>query len=317
MPTQEKSAVPTDVTATGEDDGTTTVAGKGTPGATVEVKNPDGDVIGTGKVGDDGDFTITLPKGKAKPGDELSVTETEPGKTPSDPATATVTAPKGDDGNTTTTPTQETSKTPSGVAVKTADDGGVYVDGNGTPGATVEVKDPHGNVIGTGTVDDNGKFEVHIPEGVVKPGDELGVTETEPGKKPSAAVSVKVPGATTAVKTTQPATQTAGTIVTKLGNTAGDTAAPSGTTVTAAPLAATPSATVATPLAATPSATVATPVSATTAGTQAAAPATGTATTASELPATGDDNAVAIAAFGGALVLGLIGLAGNRRKREI
>ncbi|WP_461214327.1 Ig-like domain-containing protein, partial [Lacticaseibacillus sp. GG6-2] len=182
VPTVEmKSETPTDVTATGQEDGSTEVTGTGTPGATVEVKNPDGKVVGTGTVGDDGKFDVTVPKDKAKPGVPLSVTQTEPGKDPSDATTVTVTAPE-----------QTKSETPTGVAATGQEDGSTEVTGTGTPGATVEVKNPDGKVVGTGTVGDDGKFDVTVPKDDAKPGVPLSVTQTEPGKDPSDATTVTV-----------------------------------------------------------------------------------------------------------------------------
>jgi LPXTG-motif cell wall-anchored protein len=308
VPEEETSKTPEDVKIS-RTDGGVYVEGTGEPGATVEVKTPDGDVIGTGKVDDNGHFKVQVPEGAVKPGDKLGVTETEPGKKPSAEVQVNV-------------PEEETSKTPEDVKISRTD-GGVYVEGTGEPGATVEVKTPDGDVIGTGKVDDNGHFKVQVPEGAVKPGDKLGVTETEPGKKPSAEVQVDVPNATTTTtQTAVPnsnqgddsgvATPTTLSVTDDSGNvTPTRVKASRGTGATLPATGGTGYAT------GSQDNQKSTPVSVVTAGVQPAQQAAGAsgAATAS-LPKTGDTNEVAIAAFGGALVLGLIGLAGSQRKRE-
>jgi LPXTG-motif cell wall-anchored protein len=281
------------------------------------VTDPSGKEVGTGTVGDDGKFDIKIPDGLVNSGDKLGVTQTEPGKDPSD--TTPVTVPEDVKDN---TPITETSKTPEDVKISRTD-GGVYVEGTGEPGATVEVKTPDGDVIGTGKVDDNGHFKVQVPEGAVKPGDKLGVTETEPGKKPSAEVQVDVPNATTTTtQTAVPnsnqgddsgvATPTTLSVTDDSGNVTPTRVKTSrGTGATLPATGGTGYAT------GSQDNQKSTPVSVVTAGVQPAQQAAGAsgAATAS-LPKTGDTNEVAIAAFGGALVLGLIGLAGSQRKRE-
>ncbi|NWD20490.1 BapA prefix-like domain-containing protein, partial [Pseudomonas sp. IPO3778] len=73
---------PTDLLV-GEDG--STVSGKGEPGATVTVKDADGDVIGTGTVGDDGNFQVTLDPLQVS-GETLAVTLTDAAGNESVPA---------------------------------------------------------------------------------------------------------------------------------------------------------------------------------------------------------------------------------------
>ena len=94
---KDQSAQPTDVLAANQGDKTTTtVKGKATPGAKVEVKNAKGEVIGTvKKVDDTGKFEVEVTKQADKA--KVKVTATEPGKTESAPQEATVFRDK--DGN--------------------------------------------------------------------------------------------------------------------------------------------------------------------------------------------------------------------------
>ena len=52
---------PGNVVVKNNEDGTQTIEGTGEPGATVIVKDKDGNVIGEGKVGDDGTFKVDIP----------------------------------------------------------------------------------------------------------------------------------------------------------------------------------------------------------------------------------------------------------------
>ncbi|MGK6319254.1 Ig-like domain-containing protein, partial [Sphingomonas sp. DT-204] len=123
----------------------TVVTGTGEPGATVEVRDPDGNLVGTGPVGDDGSYTVTLTEPQAN-GESLTVIQTDPAGNASDPTTALapdITAPDA----------------PTNLAVG---DDGITLTGTGEPGASVEVTDENGNVIGTGTVNPDGSFSVTL-----------------------------------------------------------------------------------------------------------------------------------------------------------
>ena len=82
-----KSATPTidDITA-----GDTTISGTGVPGATIVVTLPDNTTV-SGTVDASGNWTVNVPAGKEPNyGDTFKAVQTEPGKDPSDEATATV-----------------------------------------------------------------------------------------------------------------------------------------------------------------------------------------------------------------------------------
>ncbi|CAC9931669.1 hypothetical protein PEPCOX59622_00952 [Aedoeadaptatus coxii] len=87
---KDQSAQPTDVLAANQGDkATTTVKGKATPGAKVEVKNAKGDVIGTvDQVPNNGEFQVEVTKQADKA--KVTVTATETGKAESAPQEATV-----------------------------------------------------------------------------------------------------------------------------------------------------------------------------------------------------------------------------------
>ncbi|WP_143602644.1 Ig-like domain-containing protein, partial [Floricoccus penangensis] len=178
----EKPSKPSDVTVDTNKDGDYVIGGKTDPNTKVEITDKDGNVIGTGTSDDKGNFEITVPKDKVKPGDKLDVTVTDKNGNKSDGTQITV-------------PNKNTEKPskPSDVTVKPNDKGGFNVDGKGEPGTKVEITDKDGNVIGTGTVDKDGKFHIEIPKDKVKPGDKLDITVTDKNGNKSDKTEVTVP----------------------------------------------------------------------------------------------------------------------------
>ncbi|MFT0138274.1 Ig-like domain-containing protein [Alcanivoracaceae bacterium MT1] len=121
------------------------VIGKGEPGASLEVKGQDGNVIGEGTVNEDGTF-------------EVPVEDTNGGTgkvTQSDAA-----------GNTSAAADVELPDTlaPDAPTDVVYTDG--TVTGKGEPDARVRVQDADGNLIGEGTVNEDGTFEVPVEGGV-------------------------------------------------------------------------------------------------------------------------------------------------------
>ena len=57
----------------------------------------------------------------------------------------------------------------------TGNSGSGEITGTADPNTTIEVRDPAGAVIGTGTSDANGDFTVTLPTGTTNPGDTLTV----------------------------------------------------------------------------------------------------------------------------------------------
>ncbi|WP_412989117.1 Ig-like domain-containing protein [Pediococcus siamensis] len=167
---------PGNVAATTDPKGNVTITGTGTPGATVIVRNPGGDVVGEGTVDGNGEFTVKVTGEGVTPGEVLGVTQVVDGN-PSPSVSVTVPNPAPKPGN---------------VAATTDPKGNVTITGTGTPGATVIVRNPDGDVVGEGTVDGNGDFTVKVPSDSVKPGETLEVTQVVDGN-PSSSVSVTVP----------------------------------------------------------------------------------------------------------------------------
>ncbi|MCL6231047.1 Ig-like domain-containing protein, partial [Acinetobacter amyesii] len=136
----------------------TTVTGKGEPGSTVEIKDQDGNVIGTGTVDSNGDFSVELEEPLTN-GETIEATVTDPAGNESEPTEATAPDTTG----------------PQAPADLAFNDTGSQITGKGEAGTIVEVKDADGNVIGTGTVDSTGHFVVELEEPLVD-GETVSVT---------------------------------------------------------------------------------------------------------------------------------------------
>ncbi|MBC1890729.1 immunoglobulin-like domain-containing protein [Listeria booriae] len=125
----------------------TTAVGTAEPNATIEIKNNAGDVLGSGKVGSDGKYSITIPKQTA--GTEVIAIATLNGKT----STAQTTVVRGElDATTINKITTES----------------VSVSGTAEPNATIVITDQDGKELATGRVGSDGKYSLTIakqPEG--------------------------------------------------------------------------------------------------------------------------------------------------------
>ncbi|MDU7557626.1 MAG: Ig-like domain-containing protein, partial [Pseudomonas sp.] len=155
------------------------VTGKGEPGSTVTVKDAAGLPIGTGIVGADGSFEITLDKAQTN-GETLGVTLTNAGGLTS-PSISVI---AGD----TTAP-----DAPTNLAVS---DDGLALTGKGEAGSTVIVKDAAGLQIGAGVVDAEGDFSI-ILDSAQTNGQTINVTLTDKAGNISQVGSV-IAGDTTA-----------------------------------------------------------------------------------------------------------------------
>ncbi|MCH4273136.1 MAG: Ig-like domain-containing protein, partial [Kerstersia gyiorum] len=199
----EAPGAPTDVGFA--DDGKTLV-GKGEPGATVNVKDQDGnpvlDANGdpiTGKVDDDGNFSVVIEPPPAA-GTEFDVTLTDGAGNESDPTK--VVAP-----GEPTNPDTEAPEAPTDVAF--AEDGKTLT-GKGEAGATVVLKDKDGNpVLGadgqpvTGQVGADGSFSV-VVEPAPAAGTEIQVSLKDAAGNESDATTVTAPGTPTNPDTEAP-----------------------------------------------------------------------------------------------------------------
>ncbi|MBV4515028.1 Ig-like domain-containing protein, partial [Pseudomonas kurunegalensis] len=152
-----------------------TLTGRGEPGATVQVRDAAGNMIGTGLVGADGLFSVTLSPAQAN-GEALDIRLVDAAGNSSIPLEFT--APD-------ITP-------PSAVSDILVGSGGLALSGRGEPGATVEVRDANGTVIGTGVVGANGTFLINL-DPAVQPGDQLSLVQTDPSGNASVALEYDVP----------------------------------------------------------------------------------------------------------------------------
>ncbi|CRN06907.1 hypothetical protein PYEL_27300 [Pseudomonas sp. URMO17WK12:I11] len=152
-----------------------TFTGRGEPGATVQVRDAAGTVIGTGTVGADGAFSITLSPAQAN-GQALDVRLVD--------AAGNASAPLQFDAPDITPPEAVTN-----VLVGP---GGTVIGGRGEPGATVEVRDANGTLLGSAVVTANGTFLVNL-DPAVQPGEQLSLVQTDPSGNASPAVDYEVP----------------------------------------------------------------------------------------------------------------------------
>ncbi|MDD2137927.1 Ig-like domain-containing protein, partial [Pseudomonas kurunegalensis] len=81
---------------------------------------------------------------------------------------------------------------PAAVSNIAVGSGGLVLSGRGEPGATVEVRDANGTVIGTGVVGANGTFLINL-DPAVQPGDQLSLVQTDPSGNASVALEYDVP----------------------------------------------------------------------------------------------------------------------------
>lgn len=157
------------------------VTGTGEPGATIRITNAAGTELGNGPVGADGNFRVLLSSAQLN-GQVLSVTQTDAAGNQS--AALATTAPD------TTAPTLA-----SDLAVA-AD--GSSLSGTGEAGATANVYNASGQLLGTATVGSNGQFSVTLTP-AQNDGQVLNVRLADTGN------NVSLPAEVTAPDTTPPA----------------------------------------------------------------------------------------------------------------
>ncbi|MQG93681.1 BapA/Bap/LapF family large adhesin [Pseudomonas sp. MN1F] len=152
-----------------------TLSGSAEAGTRVEVRDANGTLIGSGIVGPDGRFSFTLVAAQTD-GEHLAISVFDAAGNRS--ALLDYTVPD-------TTP-------PSIISNVIIGAGSLVVAGRGEPGATVEVRDANGTVIGTGVVTANGTFLVDL-NGPVSAGESITLIQTDPAGNPSVALTVIVP----------------------------------------------------------------------------------------------------------------------------
>ncbi|MCP1475885.1 hypothetical protein ABIA54_000022 [Pseudomonas sp. EB276 TE3739] len=152
-----------------------TLTGKGEVGASVTVRDAAGNIIGTGTVGADGNFTVNLSTAQTD-AQQLQVIQTDADGNPSAPVN--VTAPD--------------LTVPVAVSDVSISANGAVVSGAGQAGATVTVTDAAGVVLGTAVVGSNGRFEVTLSSPQTN-GQNLSVVQSDGSPSGSPAVPVEAP----------------------------------------------------------------------------------------------------------------------------
>jgi VCBS repeat-containing protein len=163
-------------TATISPDGAT-VSGTGEAGAQIQIRNAAGSLLGTAQVGTDGTYTATLTTAQTN-GQILQAVQVDgAGNVSPD---ISLTAPD------TTLPDAPTA---------TIDGTGSLVSGTGEAGATVEVRDSDGNVLGTALVDAQGNYTVTLSTAQVN-GEALTVLQSDAAGNESPEVPITAPDIT-------------------------------------------------------------------------------------------------------------------------
>ncbi|WP_243056177.1 Ig-like domain-containing protein, partial [Pseudomonas sp. BP01] len=120
-------------------------SGRGEPGATVEVRDADGNVIGSGVVSANGTFLIDLDPA-VQPGEQLSLVQTDPSGNASVAVEYDV-------------PLTTAPDSPSNLAI---DADGTTLTGSAPAGTRVEVHDANGTLIGSAIANADGTFSIEL-----------------------------------------------------------------------------------------------------------------------------------------------------------
>ncbi|MCB5952041.1 Ig-like domain-containing protein, partial [Enterococcus sp. BWT-B8] len=156
-----------------------TVTGEADPNVTIEITDPDGNVVGIGQTDENGNYVVEIPADKVSPLEELTVVAKDDKGNESAPANVVV-------------PEDITLQTPTAEITGDSVDG-YTVTGEADPNVTIEITDPDGNVVGIGQTDENGNYVVEIPADKVSPLEELTVVAKDDKGNESAPANVVVP----------------------------------------------------------------------------------------------------------------------------
>ncbi|PVZ13589.1 MULTISPECIES: BapA/Bap/LapF family large adhesin [unclassified Pseudomonas] len=175
------------------------VSGQGEPGATVTITDANGALIGTGTVQPNGTFNVPVTTPVA-PGQAVNVSQQDPSGNASSPLTSPPAS-------------ANTPEAPSGAA-SSAD--GTRVTGSAPAGATVQVIDASGNVIGTGTADGDGRFDITLTTPQIA-GSTVDVVVVGSGNQTSPAVPITTPDLTAPLAPSDVLVSANGSLVTGRG----------------------------------------------------------------------------------------------------
>lgn len=174
LPTVDRTP-PAPVTAlTLSPDGVTLI-GRGEAGATVQIRDPAGNVLGTAQVGTNGQFSATLSPAQTN-GETLGVVQLDAAGNVSSNVELVA---------------QDLSA-PAPLSNVVINGNGLTVSGQGEPGATVFVRDVNGNVLGSSLVAGNGAFSVTLTPAQIN-AELLTVNQEDPPGNEGPAVSLTAP----------------------------------------------------------------------------------------------------------------------------
>ncbi|MEF3675252.1 Ig-like domain-containing protein, partial [Citrobacter freundii] len=154
------------------------VTGKAEPNSTINILDPDGNIIGTATADTNGDFTATLV----------------PPQTNGEPLTANATDTAGNKGDDASVNAPDTTAPDAPTGVTVAGNGGA-VSGHAEAGSTVIVKDSNGAPIGVGQADSGGNFTVQITPSKIN-NETVNVTATDSTGNESLPTSAVAPDLT-------------------------------------------------------------------------------------------------------------------------
>ncbi|MCS5511234.1 Ig-like domain-containing protein [Curtobacterium flaccumfaciens pv. betae] len=128
------------------------ITGTAEPGATVIIRDEDGNEIGRGDANDDGDFSIVLDEPLTDGDHKLELVAQDKAGNASEETKTTVDVD-------TKAPTAPVVTSPSDLA-----DGKGPITGTAEPGSTVIIRDEDGNELGRGEANDDGDFSIELDE---------------------------------------------------------------------------------------------------------------------------------------------------------
>ncbi|WP_220038699.1 Ig-like domain-containing protein [Curtobacterium sp. MCLR17_040] len=133
-------------------DGTGPIIGSAEPGATVIIRDEDGNELGRGEANDDGDFSIELDEPLDDGEHKLELIAQDDAGNTSEETKTTVDVD-------TEAPTAPVVTSPSDL-----DNGKGPITGTAEPGSTLIIRDEDGNEIGRGEANDDGDFSIELDE---------------------------------------------------------------------------------------------------------------------------------------------------------
>ncbi|MCY1696367.1 Ig-like domain-containing protein [Curtobacterium sp. SL109] len=161
-------------------DGTGPITGTAEPGATIVVRDEDGDVIGEGEADENGNWTVELDEPLDEGKHDLEVVASDKAGNASDPTKTAVDVD-------TKAPDAPKVTSPSDLA-----DGKGPITGTAEPGTVVVIRDENGDVIGSDQADENGNWTVELDEPLDEGKHDLEVVASDKAGNDSAVTPVTI-----------------------------------------------------------------------------------------------------------------------------